>query len=371
MTISSVSCSLLVNKKEFFLKQDCEQDKQSMALDFKWITSVGNILSPNFGLAISGEDICISSPDGSIAKLNLFTGDMLWKILVPSKLSSGIATDGSTVIVISEDGEILAFNSDGKLKWIKRFEGGSSTPPIIGNDIVVIRTKNCHIQAFDINNGECLWKLSHPYNVSNVEIPSRMILLENFIITGIFGGKLLAINILNGDVKWEGQISDCSDSSYQDYLLDIIGTPNLINNLLCAFSLKGTVCCFDIFDRGRKIWTYELSKVLDISMDEDYVYLISENNIISALNSTDGSIVWQNKELKAKKTLTNLSVIGNTLMVSDLTGHLYTLSSKDGAIKGSFYSRKHNNFVRSSIISTTQGFLMQTENGNLMLFEGR
>ncbi len=368
-SIVLISCSITSIDKGFIFNASDESDSQPI----KWITSIGhNRSDASFVPAIIGSDIYASTSDGSIAKLNLCTGDMFWKVSVPARLSSGVGTDGFTVAVASEEGEVFSFDSNGKLKWSKKIGNWITDPPIVAFGIIVIKNHNCCIQAFDSETGECLWKLQHPYQTQMLSsiFPSRMILIEDLIFVGVFGGKVLVISISNGEIRWEGEVSSCPKFGHLDCLTNFIGTPHFSGNTLCAFSHQDRMACFNTLDEGKKVWSHDLSSIVDIAMDENLLYSISERNIVNAFKVKDGSSVWKQDKLK-NRYLNNLSVSGNFLIVTAPEGYLYFLSKENGSlIKSHFLQGIKKGFTVSSISTIpNKGLIIQTESGHLMFFE--
>jgi len=61
-----------------------------------------------------------------------------------------------------------------------------------------------------------------------------MALIEGMVLSGIPGGKLMAINALTGDVQWEGVVAVPKGSTDLERVNDVVGSPAVVGPLLCA-----------------------------------------------------------------------------------------------------------------------------------------
>ncbi|UOF93491.1 MAG: PQQ-binding-like beta-propeller repeat protein [Bordetella sp.] len=362
--LSSCSSSFdtsYINKRINFSK-----DLINLSKNLKWVSSIGTESNSNFYPVVLNNEIYATTPDGFIGKFDLLNGNIIWKISVPMRLTTGPATDGSTIVVISEEGEIFAFNDKGLLKWSKKSKGTTNITPIINNGIVIVQSGNDALQAFDVDNGENLWIIPEKSSVSNrLNIASKMIVIDNLLITGTENGKLLAVDIRTGVIQWNCSIMNSHNIDYQDHLINIIGSPLIIDNIICAAAYKGCISCFDTLNEGRIIWNNYLNKIKGITSDKDFIYSISDDNLISSLSLHNGEFIWNQTILKNCQLTAAPVIIGDIMAISDSEGYLYCISKNNGFLIDSFFLGKRS--VISSIVSTQQGFLIQSNDGNLML----
>ena len=156
---------------------------------------------------------------------------------------------------VEGDGDVIAFDDTGKVKWKVRATSDVSIPPVVGYGIVVVRSGDYRIQAFDANSGERVWSVQRPGPSLALRSVSQMVLAEGLVITGLPGGKLMAIASNSGNVQWEGTVATPRGASDLERLTDVVGAPRIAGNLLCAVAYQGRIVCFDVTAGGR---TYEL-----------------------------------------------------------------------------------------------------------------
>src|SRR5690606_5843061 len=97
-----------------------------------WSTSIGSGSGLGFVPAVVGDSVYAATPDGSVAKVELSSGKILWKADADTKLSAGPGSDGSTTVVASPLGQIIAFDDTGKVKWKAQASSDVDIAPVVG-----------------------------------------------------------------------------------------------------------------------------------------------------------------------------------------------------------------------------------------------
>ena len=81
------------------------------------------------------------------------------------------------------------------------------------------------------------------------------------------------------------------------------------------------------------MWEQELSGFLDMAQGYGQVYVIDEDDTVSALNKDSGEINWQQAAF-ARRKLTAPLAFSNYLVVGDEEGYLHVLAQRDGRLMG-------------------------------------
>ena len=329
-----------------------------------WSVSVGSGSGLGFAPAVVNDAVYAATPDGSVGKFDLQSGRQIWKVRAETKqLSAGVGSDGTTTAVASPDGDVIAFDDTGKVKWKARATSDVTIPPVVGYGIVVVRSGDYRIQAFDANSGDRLWSVQRPGPALALRSAAQMVLAEGLVITGLPGGKLMAIASDSGNVQWEGTVATRARQRP--------GTPDrrgglarIAGNLLCAVAYQGRIVCFDVTAGGRPIWAKDFSSVSGMSLDERFAYASDQNSVVSAFALDNGGNVWKQAALKNRQ-LTAPALLGGALAVGDLDGYVHFLSRSDGSLMARL--SVGGGAIVSPPQTTSQGVLIQTGNGNLAL----
>ncbi|CAM4152709.1 outer membrane protein assembly factor BamB [Bordetella muralis] len=335
-----------------------------MSVRSVWSTSIGSGSGLGFVPAVVGNSVYAATPDGSVAKVELSSGKILWKADADTKLSAGPGSDGSTTVVASPLGQIIAFDDTGKVKWKAQASSDVDIAPVVGYGAVVVRSGDYRIQAYNIETGERLWSLQRPGPALALRSTAQMVMAEGLVITGLPGGKLLAINVGSGNVQWEGTVATPRGSSDLERLTDVVGAPRLAGPLLCAVAYQGRIVCFNVSQGGRPMWAKDFSSASGMTLDSQFAYAPDQNSVMNAFALENGNNVWKQAALKNRK-LTAPAALGGAVAVGDLDGYVHFLSSSDGSLLARL--SVGGGAILSPVQSTSAGVLVQTGNGNLVL----
>src|SRR5690606_40295003 len=130
--------------------------------------------------------------DGDIAKVDLASGKVVWRVSTDSDLSAGVGSDGMVTAVATPEGQVIAFDDSGKELWRVRATSEISIPPIVGNGIVAVRSGDYRIQAFDARTGDLRWNVQRPGPALALKPSIQMIISDGMVLSGLPDAALVA-----------------------------------------------------------------------------------------------------------------------------------------------------------------------------------
>ena len=101
-----------------------------------WQVSLGKA-APGFTPAITPNAIYAAVPGGTIIRVDPATGASAWRIEAGTKLSAGVGADATLVVVGTNKGEVLAFDTNGKPLWQSKISSEVVGPPKVAEGTVV------------------------------------------------------------------------------------------------------------------------------------------------------------------------------------------------------------------------------------------
>lgn len=363
--LALAGCSMFSSHDERYDPAPLTEYAPGLSVNSVWSTSIGSGSGLGFMPAIVNDAVYAATPDGSVAKVELSSGRILWKADADMDLSAGPGSDGVTTVVASPLGDVIAFDDTGKVKWKAKASSDVDIAPVVGYGAVVVRSGDYRIQAFNVETGERLWSLQRPGPALALRSAAQMKLAEGLVITGLPGGKLLALNVGSGNVQWEGTVATPRGASDLERLTDVVGSPQLApGNLLCAVAYQGRIVCFNVSQGGRPMWAKDFSSVSGMTADSRFAYAPDQNSVVNAFALENGNNVWKQAALKNRK-LTAPAALGGAVVVGDLEGYVHFLSTNDGSL----LARRSvgGGAIVSPLQATPSGVLVQTGNGNLVL----
>jgi outer membrane protein assembly factor BamB len=329
-----------------------------------WNVSIGSGGGYGFVPAVVGDSVYGATPAGRVAKLSLATGAVQWQSDTDTKLSAGVGSDGNITAVAAADGTVIAFDPQGTELWRAKATSAVNIPPAVGDGVVVVRSSDYRIQAFDAATGDVRWELQRPGPALALQTNMEMVVLQGLVVVGMPNGRLMLIDASNGNVQWEGAVSNSSGATDLERIRDVVGTPQVQGSLLCGVAYQGRMVCFDVSQGGRSVWEQPFSSHSGMAIDNVNAYAPDQHDIVHAFSLADGHEVWKQSGLRNRQ-LTQPAVVPQAVAVGDLDGYVHFLSRDDGQLLGRV--SVGGGALLSPLVATTHGVLAQTGNGNLVL----
>lgn len=304
--------------------------KTTLAAHLAWSSSIGGAGDFNFAPAVAGDSVFVASQDGSIMRLDAASGHQHWRIQAGMKLTSGVASDGDTIAVAGEKGAILAFDSEGKLRWQAQATSEILSIPAVGAGVVIVRSMDNRIVAFDATTGVKRWTVVRTLPTLTLHNAPGITMNGQMAYVALPGGHLLALLANSGAARWEVAVGEPRGSTELERIADISGSPAVIGGDVCAVSYQGRIGCFDV-NSGSPRWTKNLSSSVGTGVDERFVFAADEHGVLNAFSRDSGSSVWTSKLLENRGLSTPISY-GRAVVVGDAQGYIHFLSREDGTM---------------------------------------
>jgi outer membrane protein assembly factor BamB len=304
--------------------------KTALAVHSAWSGSIGKAGEFNFSPAVAGDSVFVAAADGSIMRTAAASGHQEWRIQAGMPLTAGVGSDGSTVAVAGEKGAILAFDGDGKLRWKAQASSEILTAPAVGAGVVVVRSVDNKIVAYDASTGVKRWTVVRTIPPLTLRNAPGMTVDGNMVYVALPGGHLLALLANSGAARWEIAVGEPRGATELERIADISGAPVVMGGDVCAVSFQGRIGCFDT-NNGNARWTKKLSSSVGVGVDERFVFAADEHGIVSAFARDNGSSAWTSKLLENRGLSAPVS-FGRAVAVGDAQGYIHFLSREDGSM---------------------------------------
>ena len=306
-----------------------EDFKQTLTVRTTWSASIGKAGAFVFSPAVAGNSVFAAAADGTLARFDSGSGRAAWRINADAPLTAGVGSDGNTVAVAAEKGMLLAFDSDGKLRWKAQASSEILSAPAVGQGVVVVRSVDNRIAAYDAETGSRRWTVQRTSPPLTLRSAPGIAISGSAAYVALPGGRLLALALSNGGPRWEVAVGDPRGTTELERIADLSGTPFVAGRDVCAVAYQGRVACFDATS-GAARWAKELSSNVGVAVDERNVYAVDERGAVTAFARDTGSGTWRNNKL-ANRHLSSPVVLARAVAVGDAQGYIHFLSREDGA----------------------------------------
>jgi outer membrane protein assembly factor BamB len=340
----------------------------SVAVSVLWQANIGNSQQAVFSPAVAGDSVYAAAYDGALARLDAGSGKQLWRINAGTDLTGGVGSDGKVVVVGSSKGEVLAFDANGNALWKTQVSSQVLIAPQVAGDVVVVRSADGRIFGLDAKDGKRKWYYQRSTPALTVRSPAGIGINSGVGYAGFAGGKLVAINLDSGAVRWEATVALPRGTTELERVTDVIGLPVVSEREVCAVAYQGRIGCFDRV-AGQAVWGREMSSTSGLSLDARYAYVSDDRGAVHALDRIGGNSIWKQDKLRLRNLSAPLA-LGREIVVADIQGYVHFLARDSGAFVGRL-ATDGSPVSTNPVMLPNGGFLVQTRNGGLYAFSAK
>ncbi|MFN2645521.1 MAG: outer membrane protein assembly factor BamB [Burkholderiales bacterium] len=304
--------------------------EQSAKLRSAWTARVGDGDRFVFTPAIAEGSVFTAARDGTVTRLDAASGRTLWHASAGTPLSAGAGTDGAIVAVANEDGEVIALDArSGARRWSARVSSEVLAAPTVGAELVLVRSIDNRLFAFGAQDGKRRWVYQRAPSSLIIRSPAGVTIQGDTAFAGFAGGRLVAVALSNGAVRWEATVSLPKGGTELERVTDVVGDPAAQGREVCAASYQGRIACYEMAS-GRQVWAREVSSLTGVSLDPRYAFVADDKGTLQAFDRTNGRSVWKQDKL-ANRQLSLPQPFGELVAVGDLEGYVHFLARDTGA----------------------------------------
>ena len=339
-----------------------------IAVKTLWQANIGNSQQSIFIPAVTSDGLYAAAADGTIVRLDAGSGKQVWRINAGERLTGGVGADRERLLVASAKGDVLAFGVNGAPLWKAQISSEVLSAPQVAGNVVVVRSADGRIFGLDAKDGKRKWYYQRATPALTVRSPAGISIAKNVVYAGFAGGKLVAINLDNGSVRWEATVALPRGTTELERVTDVIGLPVVTQREVCAVAYQGRIGCFDLAN-GQTIWGRDMSSTSGLSMDARTVFASDDAGAVHALDRVGGNSLWKQDKLRLRSLSAPLS-LGREIAVADVQGYVHFLNRDSGAFVGRV-ATDGSAVSADPVLLTEGGFLIQTRKGGLYAFSAQ
>ncbi|WMY09485.1 outer membrane protein assembly factor BamB [Paraburkholderia phenoliruptrix] len=333
-----------------------------------WKTSVGKAGRYLFSPVAVGDAVYAAGANGSVAKIDAQTGKDIWRVKLHDDISAGVGSDGTLTAVGGLKGDVYVLGADGKQLWAAKAPGEIISPPLVGNGLVVVRTVDGQIVAFNAQTGEQKWNYRNRAVPLNLRVSSGMTFAgDAAVLAGFPGGAFSAINLQTGEAYWQTPVSYPKGVTEVERINDVTGPPTLVGSETCAVTFQGQIGCFDA-NSGRALWEKAFSSASGLAQDDRAVVAADDWSVVSAFDVSNGAPLWKNDKLKNRE-LGVPFILGHAAVLGDYQGYVHFLSRDDGTLVARM--KTDGSAITAAPVLAGETLVVQTRDGDLYGYRPR
>ena len=329
-----------------------------------WSSAVGKASGVGFAPVSIGDAVWAATSDGTVVKLSIDTGQILWRTQLGRTLTAGVGTDGSTVVVVTREGTLIALDEQGRSRWTSALAGEVVTPPAVGDGLVLVRTTDNRVLVFDAETGKSRWNFSRQNPPLVLRHSGGVAMIPGVAFVGMPGGRMLALSLQNGAPRWDVPFAQPRGTTELERIADVVGSPLVFGREVCAVSYQGRIGCLDRAS-GAASWLKEFSSAVGLDVDARGVVAPDDKDGVYAFDR-GGEPQWQNRSF-ARRRLSAPLIVGNAVALGDLEGNILWLGRTDGRLQA--LSRTDGRPIVAPPVSVGDVLVVQTSGGGVFAFK--
>ncbi len=331
--------------------------------------------------AVVADRVYAADGYGSVVALDRFTGRPLWSASVgkpdegpfyefwdrrdPSFVTGGVGAGEGRIVVGTTRGELVALDAGSGVElWRTQLSSEVLSRPAVGEGVVVAQTADGRLVALEAGDGALRWTFESQVPLLTLRGTASPVLVGGYVFAGFGDGNVSAIAEENGAPIWKQRIMLPQGRTELDRMVDVDGTPVVVGSTLYAASFQGRLKALRAQD-GTVVWEVDASTHLDLAEGYGQIYLVSEDDVLTAIGQNSAAVVWEQDGLKNRK-LTSPVAFGNYLLVGDDEGYLHVLAQSDGRFLA---RRKLSDGLRSPMIEVDEVVYVLANDGRLHALE--
>jgi outer membrane protein assembly factor BamB len=308
--------------------------KATLKVDRAWSSRVSGddaVLRLGLGPSTDGERLFVAGAGGEVAAFDLATGRSAWRTRTKARLSGGTGSGNGLVVVGTSDGEVIALEQgSGAERWRVPVGGEVLAAPAVGESVVVVHTVDGRLLGLDPANGRERWREEQQVPRLSLRGSGRPAIAGNLAVSGFDNGRVLAINVDDGQVVWEATVTPPRGRTELERLVDIDAAVKVSDADVFVVGYQGRAAMLAI-DSGQVWWSRELSSHRGLDYDEDGVYVSTADGEVVALRRRTGVELWRQDAFR-RRGLSAPTAVGGYVAVADFEGYVHWLDKATGAL---------------------------------------
>ncbi|MFZ9407802.1 MAG: outer membrane protein assembly factor BamB [Burkholderiaceae bacterium] len=294
-----------------------------------WSLSLGSASGPGFVPVLAAGSVWAAASDGTVARVAIETGQLVWRIQAGKPLTAGVGSDGTLAVVATRDGELRAFDAQGKAVWTAPVGAEVVTAPAVADGTVVVRASDNRVLAFEAATGKRLWNYQRQNPPLVLRNAGGIALIPGTAFIGMPGGRLVALALNNGAPRWDVALAQPRGANELERIADVVGSPLVIGREICAVAYQGRIGCFELAT-GRLVWSQEFSSATGFDIDDLGLVSVDADDRVQAFDRR-GQPGWRMTGFDRRR-LSAPFISGSAIALGDREGRVLWLARTGGAL---------------------------------------
>ncbi|PIT98918.1 MAG: hypothetical protein COT74_11760 [Bdellovibrionales bacterium CG10_big_fil_rev_8_21_14_0_10_45_34] len=248
------------------------------------------------GTALGNKTVIVGNAIDSLKAFDLEDGNEIWSRQIEAGVPTGVTILDGIVYAGGGDGSMYALNiKDGSLTWKYPSRAEIIAPATLDDKVLYFQNAQGFVYALDKKNGDKIWMFTRPLGAgSSIRGGPSPVMTKNLVIVGFPDGQLVALNKIDGSVKWERNL--LIKRRFSDIQGLVVHEEKLI-----ATVFDGPIHVFDA-QTGSDYWQKDWSIDSNVTIVGGVGYLSTSDSQIKAFKLGDGEVIWSYDQVRGHGT---------------------------------------------------------------------
>ena len=272
--------------------------------------------------------------------------DMLWSStaleMEEPGFGGGLATQGTSVYAVTPEGRVAALDiATGKALWTRELHSPVRAAPRLFEDLLLVPTVDSQIFALNLGTGTIRWQhrgINEAASMLGSSVPAAA---GPLVIVAYNSGELYALSRRNGEAVWNESLLMPVRTRASDSFTGISGDPVIAGRFVYSISTNGLLAALDL-RTGLRVWEQRLPSSQTPWATEDFLFVLGSDGKLAALSSRDGLVKWvtplgsqdadEDEEADPRAALHGPYLINGQLLVIDPAGEALLVDPDSGKL---------------------------------------
>lgn len=256
---------------------------------------------------------------------------------------AGLAVYGNRLYATTGFGSVFAMNAEnGDILWRYNTSTPIRVAPTVGSDKVFAQTIDNTIVALDATSGTEIWEQQTNVDPTTLVGGAAAAYDEELdvVIVAFNNGELRAYKASTGSPLWSDYLVAKRRSNSLANINAIKANPVIDEGIVYAASTNSIFVAIDL-RTGARIWEREIGMNNQPWIAGDYLFGLTENADLFAMEKRTGKIIWNTNiplaaeiEDKSGVFVSGPVLVNNRLIVASSNGYAFAVSPYVGTILG-------------------------------------
>lgn len=293
--------------------------------------------SDSEGLYFAADDdqVYFATPSGHLtaalkAPVSRWVDQVVWQQKLDQPIVSGPTLAGDILIVGTAKGSLIALSKEtGALIWQTQLSSEVLSRATVAEGDIYVRTVDGKLASVKLSTGSIKWVVEHQLPNLSLRGIAPITVADDVVYVGWESGYVEALGVKAGERLWRVQVAIPKGRTDLERMVDLQSELILKQGRLFVLGYHGQLISLNP-QTGNLYWSKPVSGFRDFVVDAQNVYLVDEDDILSAYDVSNGTEVWRKEAYKYRLLNDLLSYNDEQLLLADGQGYVFWVDKVDG-----------------------------------------